>query len=191
MPAISIVIPVRRGGSPETTLRSLSRQSFQDFEVILSRDEENRGAPWARNQGAQLAQGEYILFSDDDIDWLPHALEEMQASLIGNAWASYAYGGYRCDGIVHSNRPFEARALQQMNFISTMALVRRGDHPGWDESLERLQDWDVYLTMLEQGKIGVWCGGICFSTEKRKGITYGGKVGWKEAECVVKKKHAL
>lgn len=43
-----------------------------------------------------------------------------------------------------------------MPFIHTTSLLRRNDFPGFDENIKRLQDWDLWLTMLEQGRTGVW-----------------------------------
>ena len=188
---ISVVIPVRAGGSPEITLRSLAAQTFTDFEVIVCRDQDLRGAPWARNRGAEMATGDSILFCDDDVRWIPKALEILVGTLGKHPEASYSYGAYQCGDRVNSDREFDAAALRRMNFVSTMSLVRRSDHPGWDESIKRLQDWDVWLTMLERGKVGVFCGIKVFETDHRREITYDGSISWQEAEAIVKRKHCL
>ena len=46
-----------------------------------------------------------------------------------------------------------------------MALIRRADFPsgGWDIAIKKLQDWDLWLTMLEQGHIGVWVPQVLFT----------------------------
>jgi len=46
--------------------------------------------------------------------------------------------------------------LKQNNYIPTTSLIRRKDAIKWDESLKRFQDWDLWLTMSEAGKTGVW-----------------------------------
>ena len=43
-----------------------------------------------------------------------------------------------------------------MNYIHTSSLVRRSAFPGFDEDIKRFQDWDVWLTMAEQGKKGIY-----------------------------------
>ena len=43
-----------------------------------------------------------------------------------------------------------------MPYIHTTSLIRKKDFPGFDENIKRLQDWDLWLTMLEQGKRGIW-----------------------------------
>jgi len=55
-----------------------------------------------------------------------------------------------------------------MPYITTTSLIRAKDFPGFDESLKKFQDWDLWLTMLEQGKIGVWIPEVLFSAKPRK-----------------------
>jgi len=45
-----------------------------------------------------------------------------------------------------------------------MALIKRADFPvgGWDESIKKFQDWDLWLTMLNAGKSGVWVDKVLF-----------------------------
>ncbi len=138
-----------------------------------------------------MANTELILFSDDDIHWLPWAFEVMRRQLEAHPEASYSYGAYVIDGRTNSGHAFDGADLRWKNFVNTMALVRREHHPGWDENLNRLQDWDVYLTMLEQGYTGLYCGKVVFETAKRDGITYGGKVSYEQAERAVRMKHGL
>jgi len=38
----------------------------------------------------------------------------------------------------------------------------------WDENLKRFQDWDLWLTMGEQGKTGVWVDEYLFRVLTRK-----------------------
>ena len=75
---------------------------------------------------------------------------------------------------------------------------------GWDESIKKLQDWDLWLTMLEQGHTGIWIGQILFKAQ-----TGGTMSSWlpsfayklfpflpsvkkyKKAVKIIKKKHGL
>ena len=188
---ISVVIPVREGGSPEITLQSLGRQTFRDFNVVVSWDKA-ANANSARNRGAELATAPYLLFSDDDIQWEPDALEHLRNALLTHADASYSYGAYAIGGWIQCHREFDAGRLRRANFISTMSLIRRETFPGFDESIERLQDWDLWLTMLERGSVGVYCGKTIFRTEKGHGISYGsGAPPYDDAVAIVKRKHGL
>ncbi len=191
MNALSVVIPVRENGSPEITLRSLAQQTFRGFDVIVSWDQKGN-ANWARNHGAERAKSPLILFSDDDIRWEPDALAVLIHALEGAPAASFAYGGYENGERTQCDRPFDADRLRRGNYISTMSLIRREHFPGFDETVERLQDWSLWLTMIDQGRVGVYCGSLIFRTDKGNGITYGGSgPTWAEACAIVKGKHGL
>jgi glycosyltransferase involved in cell wall biosynthesis len=200
---ISVIIPVRPGGHAGITLASLGAQTFRDFEIVISPDvsglPDNRGANWARNHGAAKARGEYLLFSDDDIRWEPDALKRLWRALENDRLhrePSFAYGPYDLiDAGGHAtrfcDREFSADRLRRGSFISTMSLVRRDHFPGFDESLGRLQDWDLWLTMSAAGHTGAYCGPEpLFSTHVRPGITLGA-VSWREARNQVAAKHKL
>jgi hypothetical protein len=188
---LSVVVACREGSDAQMTLASLARQTFLDFDLIVSHDQ-NRGANWARNRGFELVKTPFVLFSDDDIMWEPGALESMKAALDENPEVSYAYGSYSIPEIgTQCDVPFDAGCLRRNNFISTMSLVRTSHFPGFDESIQRFQDWDVWLTMLERGQTGVYCGSHIFETRFRRGITYGGQVNAEEAIQIIKKKHNL
>lgn len=185
---ISVVIPVREGGNPYTTLASLAGQ-IAGCEVIVSWDH-GHGANWARNRGAERARGEFLLFSDDDIEWLPGSLECLLATLRVTR-ASYAYGCYEMGGKIQCDVPFDASRLRRANFISTMTLIRRDAFHGFDESIHRLQDWDFWLECLRLRKIGAYCGKLIFTTKAREGITSKGMEDYARARRVVSRKHGL
>ena len=191
---ITVVIPCRHGTYPTTTLYHLSRQTIdqEDFKVIII-DDENKGACWARNKGFTYVDTEFVLFSDDDIEWKTFALQLMRDWLNEIEEASYCYGAYRMNGGIYCNREFDPKALRRNNYISTMSLIRTRDFPGFDESLLRLQDWDLWLTMLESNKIGVYCESIIYETYLNPNGISGcnSVINYKEAEEIVLKKHNL
>ena len=118
-------------------------------------DQENRGAQAARNRGWKASRGDLLLFCDADVRMHPDMLEKMSAALAAHPEASYAYGAFRFGWKTFGGIPFSADRLREYNFIHTSSLVRAKDFPGFDESIKRLQDWDVWLTMLEAGKTGI------------------------------------
>lgn len=129
-----------------------------DFELIVVVDKKKKGAPWARNQGLRRANGEYILFLDDDIELDPTFLEKMIKTLETNPEKSFAYCHYNRKGYFdcpQTAQPWNLELLKKQNYISTMSLIRTKDCPEWDESLKRFQDWDLWLTMAEDGKEGI------------------------------------
>lgn len=98
----SVVIPLyNKEASIACTLRSVFKQYFQDFDVIVLNDgstdasldivnsftderlkvysTENKGVSFARNIGVSKAIGKYIAFLDADDEWRPDYLSEMKA----------------------------------------------------------------------------------------------------------------
>ncbi len=115
----------------------------------------NQGAPSARNAGATLATGDLILFCDADIRMQPQMLQQLSKALSDHPEASYAYSGFFWGRKRFKSRPFDPQALRRGNYIHTASLIRRSAFPGFDPTLKRFQDWDLYLTMLENGHTGV------------------------------------
>ncbi|NTW22152.1 glycosyltransferase family 2 protein [Candidatus Falkowbacteria bacterium] len=168
------------------TLDSIIAQSEKDVEVIVVDDgskdgtqdvlasydgrfkqaqipyrfskQANAGAPAARNRGFAASTGEFLIFCDADSELVPDALATMKKTLIDNPAASYAYSSFYWGSKLFKVGPFSPERLKQGPFIHTMALIRRSDFPqsGWDEAVKKLQDWDLWLTMLEAGKQGVF-----------------------------------
>jgi len=130
------------------------------------------------------------LFSDNDIKWRENGIQYLIDALDENPDASYSYGAYQMAGRLLCNQPYKETDLMIYNYISTMSLIRANDFPGFDESLKRFQDWDLWLTMMEQGKHGVFCGQTVFDTELKDGISHNG-VDHNTALNIVKAKHLL
>lgn len=182
---ISIVIPAYNAEKTlGRCLKSLKVQTVRDFEIILVNDgssdktsaraehwkqifetdgkqfslisQANAGANSARNRGAREAHGKYIIFLDADIVADPRMLEKMMHTLEEHAEDSYVYSAFKFGWKTFKLRSFDAERLRRMPYIHTSSLIRRADFPGFDERLKRFQDWDLWLTMLEQGKAGVF-----------------------------------
>lgn len=169
---ISVIVPL-----------SKKRQSFFDnfvlplieannpAEIIVN---DNEGfAPKKRNDGFKMATQQYLFFCDDDCLLPANYLESLLNTLEKNQNKGYSYTGYH--GIVlhpelHPMRgnfqipskPFNGSALRQANYISTMSLIKKEVFPGFDENLKRLQDYDLWLTLLERGVEGIFVPDIQF-----------------------------
>jgi len=149
----------------------------QKFKQILGHsllyfDQKNQGANSARNHGARRARGEYLIFCDADVEMSPGMLELMLTTLKNNLAAGYCYSSFKWGWKTFNLFPFDAAKLKQQPYIHTTSLIRREAFPGlaakggtafgWDESINKLQDWDLWLTMLEQGQTGIWLNRILF-----------------------------
>lgn len=198
-PLISIIVPVfNRQQELMLSLASIAKQSYRPLEVIVVDDgseiqvtekfikkflgevrfilirQRNGGAPSARNNGFAHSEGEYVIFWDSDTIGNEDMIEKMYITLLENRDASFAYANHIHAGkIKFHSRPFDILELKKNNYINTMSLLRRKDFVSWDESLRRFQDWDLWLTLGEQGKIGVWIDEFLYtSVQTRGGISY-------------------
>lgn len=176
---ISIIIPLYNHDEHlPAVLSSIVRQTYRPLEIIIVDDgstppvdtkkysagdipitwirQENKGAPAARNAGLDKAAGEYIIFWDADVIAEPDMLEKMVNRLEEEKDASFAYCNSRFGWKKFRIHPFDETKLKEMNYIHSTTLIRKKDAIRWDESLKRFQDWDLWLTMVEQRKKGVW-----------------------------------
>ncbi len=136
-------------------------------------EQENKGASAARNRGMSETKGDYVIFWDVDTIASEKMLERMLATLESNPMASYAYSQYRFGWKKMKSRKFDADSLQQNNYIDTTSLIRRSAVIPFDGGLKRFQDWDLWLSMLEQGKVGVFVPEVLFKkiVDGRVGIS--------------------
>lgn len=175
-PLVSVVVPTyQHAATLSRCLDSILSQTYQNIELIVVNDgstdatpqvleayqevtkiihQDNQGANPARNRGLQAATGEFVIFCDADVRMKPEMIECLLETLEKHPEASYAYSAFRFGWKRFGGVPFSPERLRERNFIHTTCLVRRSDFPGFDERIKRLQDWDVWLTMLEQGKQG-------------------------------------
>jgi glycosyltransferase involved in cell wall biosynthesis len=226
---ISIIIPVyNQATSLGRVLASIWAQTFTDYEVIIVDDGSaaqicdqvsqfeisnskmqcfrivHGGANRARNYGFSKCQGEYVIFWDADVVARRNMLQAMEKALSGHSGASYAYSSHYYSWKSFKLWPFDPYRLRQMPYIHTTSLIRREHFPGFDEAINRLQDWDLWLTMLEQGHSGLFIPEFLFK------VLPGGtmsswlprffyKLPWKtkqvkeydQAVRIIKEKHAI
>ena len=189
---ISIIIPLyNQADKISACLWSIKNQTYANYEILVINDrstdklskimkqfkdelgykikfyhnQENHGAPYSRNKGFRYSKGEFIFFCDADAVLKENALETMLETLRIHNEASFVYPNHRWGFKTMRLFPFDAEKLKKMPYIHTMALIRRKHFPaaGWDENLKKLQDWDLWLTMLEEGHRGVWIDKVLFS----------------------------
>ena len=184
------------GDGGEVNPRRLS-MNHRD-EIIAIELTPNQGVQFARNIG-YYALGrygcEYTLFSDSDVIWHPGALDKLVDALdeSGEAYAYCDYGKGSLGTWVAGE--WSEKRLLAANFISTMSVIRtevlKGfPWPPFDEKIERLQDWDLWLSLLASGYRGTYVPEVLFDTEfTAPGISMGS--GYQDAVNAVREKHGL
>lgn len=122
----------------------------------------------ARNFGFSKVSSDYVVFFDADNAMMPHFLATLYRALSGHETAAFAY----CDRInvadgdvswypmplgLWRSGEFDVYRLKQSNYIDLASLIRADRFPGFDETIRRYQDWDLWLNMaLTQREIGLY-----------------------------------
>jgi len=194
VPMISIIIPIyNQSKELDNCLYSIKSQTYKNYEIIVVNDrstqplsrvmkkhknifgikleymnnQTNHGAPYSRNKGLKRAKGEFVLFCDADVVMENNMLDTMVDALRLNKDVSYAYGSFKYGYKLFPCWPFDEARLKKMPFIHTTSLIRKEHIPagGFDEKITRLQDWDLWLTMLEEGHKGVFIDKVLFKIQ--------------------------
>lgn len=133
MALISVVIPAYNAEKTiGNTVRSVLKQTFTDFEIIVIDDgsqdntlskvneikdsrlfvfsHENKGVSTSRNRGLEMVKGKFVAFLDADDLWQPDKLARQLQALKENSKAALAYSWVDCidengDFIRHGMRP--------------------------------------------------------------------------------------
>ncbi len=210
---ISVIIPVHNGAKTlGKTLATLFAQTRLPDEVIVVNDRSvdafhlvakpyaNRlivldspraGAAAARNFGVARATGDAFFFCDADLSLEPSLLMRLADALEKDQGAAFGYCAFRWNEKIFAQRSFDPVALRWNNYISTMSLVRRAAFPGFDETLSRFQDWDLWLTVIEKGSRGLSVPDVLFSVIKDGTMSRRGGLSRLRATAQIRRKHHL
>lgn len=182
IPLVSIIIRSIDRPTLGDALDSIILQSYPNIETILVNakgGEHQTTAQWAThfpiqtinsdgltrsqaaNRGLVAAQGEYLLFLDDD-DWIEaDHIQKLVVALQQHPDYQVAYTGVRCvDGQKNPldntfDAPFDPVQLIAGNFIPIHAvlfardLLKHGCRV--DETLDLYEDWDFWLQLSQYG----------------------------------------
>lgn len=165
------VIFVLDGPSMEARKIIAKYQAGQDFKTI---EVLHGGAQKARNAGGALVDTEFVCFFDSDCVIEPGASQMWVEQFDKRPHVGLIYSGYKFFGDKYAieSEPFDPWTLRIRNYISGCFPMRSKLYPGWNESLESLQDWDLWLSVLEKAgkegwdisKIGFYVKGYAFTT---------------------------
>jgi hypothetical protein len=186
MPRVSIIVPAfNRANWLPYTVRSVLAQTMPDFELIVVDDgstdstrelmesfaqneprvryvyQENQGRSVARNNGAALAQGDYIGVLDSDDEYLPTTLESHLAVFESDPRLGMTVGGYDDiddTGVVLGERTpwLEGGSLDLAGWLFNCyaipgAVLAQRDwflkSGGYDPLIRSSDDWDHFLQM--------------------------------------------
>jgi glycosyltransferase involved in cell wall biosynthesis len=182
VPLVSVVVPAYNA---ERTLKasvdSILAQDFRDFEIIVVNDgssdstkailaaydsqiqvidQNNRGAPAARNAGVSAANGKLIAFLDSDDLWSPDKLTRSVAALALNPSASLVFSdccGLRADGTTSTFYSYDgAPSLKEMldngfEIVPSAVTMRRDVFQacgGFSDSFAPIYFEDLWLWFL-------------------------------------------
>ena len=195
---ISIIIPVfNQAEKIGECLDSILNQTYRKWEVIVVNDgstdnidevvnryqkkfatdsfhyysKMNEGSNPTRNYGREKASGDFLLFCDADLVLQPEMLEKMVTALQLHPESSFVYCSFYYGAKLFSLFPYSEERLRKMPFIHTTSLIRQADFPGFDNSIRRFQDWDLWLTMLGQGHRGTWINEPLFKVKTNGSIS--------------------
>ena len=181
-PLVSVIIPTyNRAWSLKEALESVLAQDYPHIELIVVDDgstdhtpellqgyanepkvnvvtRENGGVSRARNQGIEVARGEYLAFLDSDDSWLPQKISEQIAffkespdALICQTEEIWIRNGKRVNPCKHHQKPSGDifGASLHLCLVSPSAVMLKKsllDEVGlFDESLPACEDYDLWL----------------------------------------------
>ncbi len=190
-PLVSVVIPAYQSARTiSQTLDDLLAQSWPRLEIIVVDDgstddlttvmrpyaerlkfiqQSNQGAAAARNVGAAQARGEFLLCVDADCRLDRELMTTMVVALQTHPNIDFVYSNFQFGPKGFRLFEFDERKLKDRNYIHTTSLMRRLAFPGFDPTLKKFQDWDLWLTMVEHGRRGLWIPRQLFRVQQHAG----------------------
>jgi glycosyltransferase involved in cell wall biosynthesis len=93
-------------------------EKFADPRIVYVHDTVNRGAAVRRNQGIELAKGEYICYLDDDDTFYPNHFEALSRALDENPEAGLAYSDLYAASSVSDNKTGRRHILDKQMMVS-------------------------------------------------------------------------
>jgi hypothetical protein len=199
MPRLSFIVPVFKPKQEvfEKHCKALAAQALKDWEAVFVLDGpsaearkviaktmkacdfsvyeiEHAGANAARNYGGDKATGDFLCFFDSDCVIEPSTSTMWVDQFDKHPEVGFIYSGYKFFGEKYAieGQPWDPWALKIRNFVSGCFPMRRSLYPRWTEGLKSLQDWDMWLSLVEKAEglgweantLGLYIPGYAFST---------------------------
>ncbi|MBL0011367.1 MAG: glycosyltransferase [Nitrosomonas sp.] len=188
MPLVSIIIRSMDRPTLSDALDSVALQTYPNIEVVLvnakgvdhreidewcgqfpiriTTNHELLNRSRAANIGLNAAQGNYLIFLDDDDLFYPEHIATLVAALQNHSNIRCAYSGVRVEYYVDQqlqtvtafNEPYNQHRLWGRNFIPIHAMLFKQslvtkDHCRFDENLKVFEDWDFWIQLTQHSDI--------------------------------------
>jgi glycosyltransferase involved in cell wall biosynthesis len=135
--------------------------------IVIIRNDENRGAAFSRNKCLELARGEYIAFLDADDAWFPVKVER-QVYAMASSGADFCYTSYwqvpvqgagkdaflrKCPAAIKKHHFFFGSPCGLSTVLCHSSLIANTRFP----DLKRRQDYAFWMLLYQRsaGTIGV------------------------------------
>ena len=181
----------------EKTLKGYAKKDKRIRFICL---EGEGNACTARNEGAKLAKGRYISFFSSDFYMYPGALRKWKKTFEEHLDADFIYSGY---GLMDHGKqigntfgePFDPWRLRIENYIDGGFPMKREvwEAGAWDPAIKSLNDWDFWLTAIDNGFKGYLMPDQTYAAEMPRpgGLSYDSHANWLERVSQIKKKHKI
>ena len=140
----------------------------QRHSITYVKHAENRGLAAARNTGIKVARGKYIAYLDDDDLFYPRHVETLVRALESGEYKVAYTDAYRAHQEKKNGRyvvtkrdvpysfDFDYDRILTTNFVPVLCFMHERscvEETGlFDESLKRLEDWDMWIRMSRKFK---------------------------------------
>lgn len=179
-PKVSIVLPTYNGSKYlRKSIESCLNQTYRNIELIVVddcstdetpdivrsyndpriryvRNETNQRLPRSLNIGFALTTGEYLTWTSDDNEFLPHAIETMLKILTEDKTVDFVYCDYTAKYLETGEtkeRRFTGVSIREKNCVGSCFLYTRRVYEtvgGFDPKYELVEDYEYWIRVCQK-----------------------------------------